>query len=128
MQDPYSEHYSEESLFDKLKKYAKVAGSKVVYSVLLLYYLMIDKETPLRTRITIAAALGYFIFPLDAIPDLTPILGYSDDLGVLIFALSQYASSITENIKEKAKAQLSKWFSKIKVDEINEVETKINKS
>lgn len=125
MKGTYSKHYSEKSLFEKLAKFAKMAGSKVIYAVLLLYYLMIDSKTAIRTRISIAAALGYFIFPLDAIPDLTPVLGYTDDLGVLIFALTQFSASITDVIREKAKEQLSKWIAMPDINDLNDVDSRI---
>lgn len=125
MEGNYSKEYNEKSLFEKLERYAKAAGSKVVYSVLLLYYLMIDSNTPIKARITIAAALGYFIFPIDAIPDLTPILGYSDDFGVLIFALTQFSASLTKEIKARAKEQLLKWIPANKESELKEVESVI---
>lgn len=125
MAEDFSSKYSEESLRKKLARYAKTAGSKVVYAVLLLYNVLIDNTAPLKARLTIVAALGYFIFPLDALPDLTPVLGYTDDLGVLIFALTQVASCITPAIREKARKQLGKWFDTVDENDLNEVDKKI---
>jgi uncharacterized membrane protein YkvA (DUF1232 family) len=124
MQQDYSKYYNEKSLWEKITHFAKVAGSKVVYSALLLYYVMVDKNTDMKTRLIIAAALGYFIFPLDAIPDLTPILGYADDLGVLLFTLSKVIASITPEIKAKAREQLGKWFDSLHEDDLNEIDRK----
>jgi len=121
----FSKHYSEKSLWKKLKDFSRKAGQKVVYAVLLLYYLMADKTIPLKTKASIAAALGYFILPLDAIPDLSPVIGFSDDLGVLIFALSQVAGSITPEIKERAKKQMEEWFGTIDENELKELEERI---
>ena len=126
MDDNYSKHYSEKSLWEKLKKYSKTAGSKVVYAVLLLYYGMMDKSVGLKTKLSIAAALGYFILPTDAIFDLTPIIGFSDDFGVLMFALSQISSSLTPEVKEKARKKLDEWFSEIDENELRELEDKIS--
>ena len=56
-------------------------------------------------------ALGYFISPFDAIPDMTPVIGYVDDLGVLTMALATVAAYISDDIKSKAKAKLAEWFS-----------------
>lgn len=121
----YSKYYSEKSLWQKIKKFAKAAGVKVIYAVLLLFYAMNDKKVSIKTKLYIAAALGYFIFPADAILDLTPIIGYSDDLGVLLFAITQIASSITPEIKEKAKSKLKEWFGEIDEKELLELEEKI---
>ncbi len=121
----FKQYYSEESFSEKLKKFAKTAGIQVVYAALLLYYLLKDKSTPLKTKITITAALGYFILPTDAIPDIAPVIGFSDDLGVLIFALSQISDSLTPEIKDKAKKQLLRWFNQVDESELDELHRKI---
>lgn len=125
MMNEYSKYYSEKSLWEKVKKFSKNAGSKVVYAVLLLYYSMVDKNVSVKTKLSIAAALGYFILPTDAIFDLTPMIGYSDDLGVLLFVLSQIASNITPEIKEKARLKIREWFSDVNEAELQELEEKI---
>lgn len=115
--EDYSGHYSEESLKEKLGCYAKAAGRKVVYQVLLLYNVLTDKNTPLQARLVIIAALGYFIFPMDGIPDLTPLIGFSDDLGVLLFTISQVTGSITPSIRKKTEEMIGKWFPEPQSDE-----------
>jgi uncharacterized membrane protein YkvA (DUF1232 family) len=54
--------------------------------------------------------LGYFISPIDAIPDVIPFVGYSDDLGVLVAAVATVSTYITDDVKAKAKAKLQDWF------------------
>ncbi len=125
MENDYSKYYSEKSLWEKIKKYSKAAGAKVVYGVLLLFYVMNDKSVGVKTKLIIAAALGYFILPTDGIFDLTPIIGYSDDLGVLIFALSQISANITPEVKEKARQKLNEWFGELDENELDELEKKI---
>lgn len=125
MENEYLNQYSEKSLWEKIKKFSKVAGIKVVYAVLLLYFVMESNDVGIKTKLAIAAALGYFILPTDAIFDLTPLIGYSDDLGVLLFALSQISSSITVDIKEKARQKLHDWFGEIDENELEELESKI---
>lgn len=121
----FVKYFSEESLWKKIKNYSKSAGTTVVYGVLLLFYVMKDKDVAMRKKLSIAAALGYFILPTDAIFDLTPLIGYSDDLGVLLFALTQVSSSITPEIKEKARSKLAEWFGEISDEELQELENKI---
>lgn len=121
----FSKYFSEESLWNKIKKFSKTAGATVVYAVLLLFYIMKSKDVTVRTKVSIAAALGYFILPTDAIFDLTPIVGYTDDLGVLIFALSQVSSNITPEIREQARNKLSEWFGEINEEELQDLESKI---
>lgn len=125
MNNQYSKFYSEKSLWEKIKKFSKAAGAKVVYAVLLLYYAMIDSKVSLKTKVFIAAALGYFILPTDAIFDLTPIIGYSDDLGVLLFTLKQISSAITTEVKENARKKIAEWFNEIDEKELIELEGKI---
>ena len=122
--EKYTKYYSKQSLWNKLKAHAKIAGVKVVYTVLILFYAMESKNVNLRTKVSIAAALGYFILPTDAIFDLTPLIGYSDDLGILLFVLSQLASSITPEIKQKARLKVNEWFGEVDPSEISEVEVK----
>lgn len=125
MNSEYSKYYTEESLWEKIKKFSKAAGAKVIYAVLLLYYAMKDSNVSLKTKVFIAASLGYFILPTDAIFDLTPVIGYSDDLGVLIFALKQISSAITPVVKENARKKINDWFTDIEEKEIAELEEKI---
>jgi uncharacterized membrane protein YkvA (DUF1232 family) len=125
MNDEFSKYYSEKSLWEKIKKFSKATGTKVIYAVLLLYYAMKDSNVSLKTKLFIAASLGYFILPTDAIFDLTPIIGYSDDLGVLLFALKQISSAITTEVKENARKKIAEWFNEVDEKEIGELEEKI---
>jgi len=125
MNNRYSKLYSEDSLWQKIREFSKSAGATVIYAVLLLYYVMKDKNVSFKTKLSIAAALGYFILPTDAIFDLTPLIGYSDDLGVLLFALTQVSANITPEIREKARQKLGEWFGQIDEEELRELENKI---
>ncbi len=106
----YEPHYSEQGLKQKLKKVARRAGVKVVYIVLLLFYAIRSEKVSAKDKAIIYGALGYFILPLDVLPDLIPLLGYSDDLGALIIALSRVAKCIDDDVKARAKAKLDQWF------------------
>jgi uncharacterized membrane protein YkvA (DUF1232 family) len=105
-----TEHYSDDKFWDKLKAHAKKAGSSVVYAVLLLYYTLQRSDVPIKTKATIIGALGYFIMPIDLVPDFLVGMGYVDDLGALGIALLQVVMYIDENIKFKAKGKLQEWF------------------
>ncbi|TGD75170.1 DUF1232 domain-containing protein [Mangrovimicrobium sediminis] len=108
--NPYEEAYSEEGLRDKLGRYAKTAGREVVEKALLLYYAAQQDDTPRWAKATIIGALGYFIAPLDAIVDLTPGIGYADDLGVLALALATVASQVNDDVRQRTQARLTQWF------------------
>ena len=121
----YSKYFTEGSFKEKLQRMATAAGSKVVYAALLLYFLMKDPTVPVKAKLIITAALGYFILPTDAIPDLAPMIGFSDDLGVLMFALGQISDHITPEIKVQATQQLQRWFKNLKKEEIHELERSV---
>lgn len=125
--DKYQDHYSEEKLFDKIVKYAKLAGIKVVYAVLLLFYTLKKPNLPTKVRGTIIGSLGYFIFPIDLISDLIPIAGYTDDMALLIAALGITAFYIDDEVKKKAKSKLKDLFGDYDDDELREVDEKIDK-
>lgn len=106
----FRKHYSDASFWDKLKRYSKMAGMKVVYPALLLHYLMKSDAVPLKTKLILSAALGYFILPVDFIPDFAPLLGFTDDVGVLLLILRQMAVYVTPEIKKQAREHVQKWF------------------
>lgn len=109
-EDDQLEPYSEEGFWDKLKHYAKKAGKTVVETALKLYYASRDPDTPLWAKTTIYGALAYFISPLDAIPDILPLTGYTDDLGILAAAVTAVAAHIKPEHVEKAREQIKNWF------------------
>ena len=102
--------YSEERLRAKLARHALAAGREVVEKALWLYYASRRPDVPRWAKLTIYAALAYFILPMDAIPDITPLLGYSDDLGALSAALLTVAHYVDDEVKAKARRRLQKWF------------------
>ncbi|GAA4865149.1 YkvA family protein [Paenibacillus vulneris] len=106
----YEKHYSEQGFWSKLKKHAKDAGSKVVYSGLLLYYALQSPSTPTKAKIQIYGALGYLILPVDIVPDILPVVGYADDLGALMLAIGAVAMNIDDSVKQKAKEKLKDLF------------------
>ncbi|PGM71261.1 hypothetical protein CN957_31015 [Bacillus cereus] len=119
-----SKHYSDNKFWDKVKKYAKKAGTQAVYTVLLLYYVLQKDTVPMKTKGIIIGALGYFILPLDLIPDFTPVVGYADDLGTLGLALMQVMMYIDQDVKKQAKDKLVDLFGE-DVD-TSEVDSKLN--
>jgi uncharacterized membrane protein YkvA (DUF1232 family) len=79
----YGDYFTDEAFWNKVKRYAKRAGRRVLEPALVLYFCMRDDDTPAWAKGVILGALGYFIFPMDAIPDATPAVGFADDLGAL---------------------------------------------
>jgi uncharacterized membrane protein YkvA (DUF1232 family) len=107
----YEDSYNDDSFWKKVKDFAKTAGENVLEPALKLYYVFQDEDTPAWAKTTIVGALGYFISPIDAIPDVIPVVGFSDDLGVLVAAVATVAAYIKEEHTNKAKETLKQWFS-----------------
>ncbi|MDE6632509.1 MAG: DUF1232 domain-containing protein, partial [Muribaculaceae bacterium] len=111
------------ALFEKIKATAKNAGAKVVYYVMILYYALTNDKIPLKDRILVIAALGYFISPFDFIPDFL-LAGLLDDMSVLGFVVTRVWKYIDDDVKRQAKEKLHEWFGdedikRIKTDALN---------
>lgn len=119
--EKYQYNYSESKLLRKLSSAARWAGAKVVYAVLLLYYVLRSDEVPLKEKSKILGALGYFILPADMVLDFIPMLGYSDDMAALLWALHSVATNISPQIKSKAKERLGELFKSYDEQKINDV-------
>jgi uncharacterized membrane protein YkvA (DUF1232 family) len=106
----YSREYSEEKLWAKITKFAAQAGRELIHKALLLYYATTRPDTPTWAKAVILGALGYFISPLDAIPDMIPVIGFTDDLSVLAAAVTTVAMYIDDEVRDQAERKLRQWF------------------
>jgi uncharacterized membrane protein YkvA (DUF1232 family) len=115
----YANKFTQSDFVEKISRIAKRAGSKLVYAALILYYTLQSDKVTVKDKAIIIGALGYLISPLDVIPDAIPIAGLGDDMAVLLFVLNKVWGDVSDDVKAKAKARLSKWFDD---DEISEIE------
>jgi uncharacterized membrane protein YkvA (DUF1232 family) len=72
------------------------------------YYCAFDKETPRHVQAALLGALAYFILPFDFIPDMLPVLGFTDDAAVLATAIRLVAAHITPEHRQAARATLAR--------------------
>ena len=114
----YEKDFSEDSLWKKLGKFAKLAGLNTSYYILFLLNVFKSNATSATDKIIIGSALGYFISPFDVIPDFLIGTGFIDDVAALALALSMLAGSITKPIKDAAKSKLREYFD-FKDEELN---------
>ena len=121
----YAVFFSESNFWNTVQSYAKKIGVQSVYSSLLLFYAFKRKETPTWAKNIIIGVLGYLIAPIDLIPDLTPFIGYTDDLGVLGIGLVAIASYINDSVKLQAKTTLKEWFRNYDASEIENIDQKL---
>jgi uncharacterized membrane protein YkvA (DUF1232 family) len=93
---------SEKKLTQKIKSAFQSLSKEAITHALILYYTLRAPNTPLWVRTVILGTLGYFISMIDAIPDLTPFLGYTDDISVMAAAIATLSQYITPEIKKRA--------------------------
>jgi uncharacterized membrane protein YkvA (DUF1232 family) len=72
------------------------------------YYCAFDDHTPLKVRAALLAALAYFVLPIDTMPDILPLLGFTDDALVLVTALRMVSAHITDAHREAARQALAR--------------------
>ena len=71
------------------------------------YHCAMDPATPFKVRGTLLAALAYFVLPFDFLPDMIALIGFSDDLAVLMGAISMVGSHMRPEHYERARATLA---------------------
>jgi uncharacterized membrane protein YkvA (DUF1232 family) len=94
--DKYNEgkEYIEENFWSKIER----VGSKLSFAkdIKALYNYFIDPSISWYRKSIVVGALVYFIFPIDSIPDLAPLIGYLDDLGVITATIKFLGSELTQ--------------------------------
>jgi uncharacterized membrane protein YkvA (DUF1232 family) len=108
--DRYKQYYSDDGFWNKIKRHYKNAGKKLIKLGVILFYTLRDDDTPKWAKTIILGALGYFILPIDIIPDFIPVVGFADDVAAMTVALSAVILHIKDEHKEKANAILEKFF------------------
>lgn len=110
--DQVPEDFDHEGFWTKVRRVATRAGREVIEKALWLYYAAQSPATPAWARSVIYGALAYFVLPMDAIPDLIPVVGFTDDLGALAAAIATVSMYIDDDVKEKAKHTMARWFTR----------------
>ena len=106
----YAKDYDEAGFWKKIGKVFLRLGRAAVERMLAMYYCMRDSDTPYWAKAVIVGALGYFISPLDAIPDFLPGVGYTDDIGVLAVAMVTVEAYLKKEHWERALRTLNSIF------------------
>lgn len=126
--EDFSTHFSEKKFWDKIRDFGKQAGVKLTYGTLLLFYTFKKPTVPKKVKSTILGALGYFILPLDVIPDFTPIVGFSDDLAIVVGALLVVATYIDADTRQLAKNKVIDWFGENAVKDTHSLDDEMEKN
>ena len=72
------------------------------------YYCAFDRDTPRHVQATLLGAIAYFVLPIDAIPDVLPVLGFTDDAAVLAGTLKLVAAHISDDHRAAARARIAR--------------------
>ena len=100
-------------------------GQQTVYAFLLMWHSFRRRDTPIWAKRIIVGTIGYLIAPMDAIPDLSPLIGYTDDLEVLSFGLVAISSYINDEVRFKARRRVKKLFGELDFASLEAVDAKL---
>ena len=96
----------EDGFEEKIKR--NLARLPFLRDAVALYFCAIDSRVPIGKKIMAFAALAYFIMPIDAIPDVIPIAGFTDDAAMIAGALAALNSVVTQEHRDQAEEWLNK--------------------
>ena len=118
--EKYTDEYSEEGLWKKIKENVTAIGISLIYKALQLYYVSQSPKCPMKVKAGIYGALGYLISPFDFIPDFTPIAGYTDDAEAIGIALLLAQMYINDDIKSQARNKIKDIFGAKALEKLDE--------
>ena len=100
-----------EALWCKIGEYARKVGCWSVRPVLLMWYVMLSKDTPKADKVLIFSAISYLVLPIDLISGKRlPVIGWLDELVSITVAYEKVCKHITPEMEAKADAILNRWF------------------
>lgn len=108
--DPDKQEQTERQVRSKFWPKMKRVASKVPFArdAAAAYYCATDPETPFRAKGILLAALGYFILPIDVVPDIFAVVGFTDDIAVLTAAFAMIRAHIKMEHYEAADAAIER--------------------
>ncbi|MBN8707065.1 MAG: DUF1232 domain-containing protein [Bacteroidetes bacterium] len=98
--DQFNENTKNANPEDIQKIKANLSGMKrgpiadIWDKVQLLWKMICDPDAAWWAKAIAIGALIYLISPIDAIPDFIPVVGLTDDVGVILLAVSQVLSEL----------------------------------
>jgi uncharacterized membrane protein YkvA (DUF1232 family) len=91
------------------QKVKRLAGKlPFAEDLLTAYYCAFDQATPLQVKTALIGALAYFVLPFDVVPDMMPLLGFSDDAAILLTALRMVTAHVRPEHREAARRALAR--------------------
>lgn len=108
----YLKYYNNSTFHKKLAKISGKVGNQMFLYLVVLHDLIKDKNIPKKNRLIFVAALGYFILPTDLVADFLPVLGFTDDLAFITYAITTASAYITPGLWERAKEKTDRILKK----------------
>ncbi|WP_438434174.1 YkvA family protein [Gorillibacterium sp. sgz500922] len=99
------EEYVRANFWIKLKTHA--AKLPFLQEAVALYYCAIDPKTPKWAKAVAFGGLAYFILPIDVIPDIFVLVGWTDDAAILAGAIKTLSTKVKDEHRDKAKAWIT---------------------
>lgn len=106
----FGKYFTDSAFWEKVKGFASKIGRGTLQKALELYNVATSPDTPLWAKAVAIGSLGYFILPIDAVPDFIPVAGWADDAAALAAAAAILVKNITPALKAKATEQVNKWL------------------
>lgn len=100
----------------------KNLGTSLLYAALLMYHAYGRSDTPAWAKRIIIGTFVYLFVPIDAIPDIAPVLGYTDDLSVMMYALVLVAAYINDDVRNAARQRLHAWLGHVPDSELKKID------
>ncbi|MFY8114820.1 MAG: YkvA family protein [Rhabdaerophilum sp.] len=100
----------EEDLLERMREKLRRLARQLPFAedLLAAYFCVRDPATPPRVRWILLLALAYFVLPVDTVPDVLPVLGFTDDAAVLAAALASVRGSLQPEHRDRARDTLDR--------------------
>ena len=98
--------YVRRGFWSKLRRFA--ATLPFAEDLLAAYYCAFDRDTPRHVQAALIGALAYFVLPFDIIPDMMPVLGFTDDAAVLATAVKLVSSHMRPEHRDAARQAIAR--------------------
>lgn len=100
----------EKTLFGDFWSLLRKVGRRLPFAedVVAAYYCATDPQTDRKVKLILVGAIGYFVLPIDIVPDILPLIGFTDDAAVIATALSSVARAIRPEHRERARETLER--------------------
>lgn len=99
------------TLWNIICRWSRKAGRSATHPVLLMWFVMVSKDTPRKDKWAILGSLTYLILPIDILDaKRLPIIGWLDEVASLAILIQKMSKHITPEIEINVEKQLDKWF------------------